>query len=301
MDVVSKFLAAWTGDPAVVDRAALAESLARLASAGRATHPGVALADDVFAAFIAPKVDPGGDPVSDLDHLQASDLYLACGCASGDGAALAQFRSLHHGLVTHVFHRMRIPSAAISDLCQDFYERVLVVGDRSTHRIADYGGRPPLTSWIYVVAARLALNHLRVRRPADVPEDDVLEVLVSPEQDLELAYLKDRYAPAFRAAFRAALGELADREQALLRYVVLDGLTPEEIGRIYKTHRTTVGRWLHRTQRRLLVGTRRALMKSLAAGKDDVDSILRLLGSRLEASFGTVAERGPDARPGRDD
>jgi RNA polymerase sigma-70 factor (ECF subfamily) len=50
-------------------------------------------------------------------------------------------------------------------------------------------------------------------------------------------------------------------------------------------HRGTAARWLDRCTRALLSATRRTLANRLRVDRADVDSILRLVRSRLEVSI----------------
>lgn len=54
------------------------------------------------------------------------------------------------------------------------------------------------------------------------------------------------------------------------------------LGARYGVHRGTAARWLERCNRTLLDRTRRALVTRLRVARTEVDSILRLVRSRLE-------------------
>jgi RNA polymerase sigma-70 factor (ECF subfamily) len=97
--------------------------------------------------------------------------------------------------------------------------------------------------------------------------------------------LKTHYREQFRAAFAVALAELAPRDRTLLRQHYLLGLGIGEIATMYGVHRGTSARWLERCTRVLLSATRRTLATQLRVDRTDVDSILRLVRSRLEVSI----------------
>jgi len=100
-----------------------------------------------------------------------------------------------------------------------------------------------------------------------------------------LAALKSRYRDEFRDAFAETAAVLTDRERTLLRYRFLDGLSIDEIGVLYRVHRATVARWLAATRETLFEGTRTRLMSRLAVSDSEVDSVLRLIDSQLDASL----------------
>ena len=113
-----------------------------------------------------------------------------------------------------------------------------------------------------------------------------------------------------------ALAELLPRDRTLLRQHHLLGLGIGEIGTMYGVHRATAARWIERCTRVLLNATRRTLATHLRVDRTDVDSILRLVRSKLEISIraalaaedagtrsGSAAERTEEAEvdpgPGR--
>ena len=92
------------------------------------------------------------------------------------------------------------------------------------------------------------------------------------------------------------MANLAVRERALLRYSVVDGLTLDEIGAIYRAHKSSVSRWLSRARARLWQETRAALQTRLAIDEVDLESIVRLLRSGLDLSLERLLQPGPADR-----
>jgi RNA polymerase sigma-70 factor (ECF subfamily) len=103
-----------------------------------------------------------------------------------------------------------------------------------------------------------------------------------------LASLKQRYRDEFRGAFTDAAAQLTDRERTLLRYRFLDDLSIDEIGVLYRVHRTTVARWIAAIRESLFEATRAKLMQQLQITDSDVDSVLRLIDSQLDISISAV-------------
>jgi RNA polymerase sigma-70 factor (ECF subfamily) len=148
--------------------------------------------------------------------------------------------------------------------------------------LAHYSGRGALRRWIRVVATREA-GKIRTRNAATLAvDDDALFDAVAPRGDPALSAVKNEAAAAFRTAFVATLGELDRRDRTVLRLHVLDGLTIDEIAPMYEVHRATVARWIAATKQTILDRTRRRLMHDLRLDAAEVDSLIRLVQSRIE-------------------
>ena len=151
--------------------------------------------------------------------------------------------------------------------------------------ICSYAGRGPLRNWARVITVR-TIGMLIDRSKREVPVDKlVFDEVLSPGDDPELTYLKSTYRREFRTAFEEAMGGLSERDRNVLRQYYLDGLSIDEIGLIYRVHRTTTARWLARSRKQLLSHTRRALMQQLQVGPDEFDSIIRLIESQFGATL----------------
>ena len=102
--------------------------------------------------------------------------------------------------------------------------------------------------------------------------------------DPMLAELKARYRSELADAFRAALAELVPRDRTLLRYQMIDGLSIDEIGTIYRVHRATAARWLVGIRDKLVDNTRGRLAAKLGVDTQEAASIVRLVQSQLDVS-----------------
>lgn len=65
-----------------------------------------------------------------------------------------------------------------------------------------------------------------------------------PGGDPELSHLKATFAAEFKFALTLAIDELSVRDRNLLRQSVLDGLTIDQLGKLYRVHRATAARWV---------------------------------------------------------
>ena len=125
------------------------------------------------------------------------------------------------------------------------------------------------------------------RRNPELADDRWLAELASPADDAEIAHLKRLYRSEFRTAFQGALTALTGRERNMLRYRYLEGLSIDQIGEIHGVHRATVARWIKKAQETLMGETRARMMEDLVVDPDELESILRLVRSRLEVSIRT--------------
>ncbi|HVK72228.1 MAG TPA: sigma-70 family RNA polymerase sigma factor [Kofleriaceae bacterium] len=212
----------------------------------------------------------------------AIELALALACARGEPAALAAFDRAYLAAVPAGLAHMKLDPALVADLVQDVRTKLLVAAPGARPRILDYAGHGTLRGLTQVMAARAALDHLRARHRHQ-PDDDIA-ALAAAGDDPELAFLKATYRDAFKAAFTAAAADLDARDRNLLRLHHLDGVTLEQLAAMYAVHRATAVRWLADVRKRLLAGTRAHLRTSLSVSADELDSIMALIGSRLDAS-----------------
>jgi RNA polymerase sigma-70 factor (ECF subfamily) len=107
----------------------------------------------------------------------------------------------------------------------------------------------------------------------------------------ELDYAKGIYRKEFKQAFEGALRELPDRERTVLRQHYIDGLTIDDIGNLYRVHRSTAARLVARARTLVLEATRARMMCQLDVQSQDLDSIMRMIRSQIDISL-RVLERG---------
>lgn len=266
----------------------LIEALLR---AARSEHPGVAVEAAELGAHLAALSSRRADSEAGIDAAQlflyAADLYLACGCALGRPAAVARFEALCLPTARAAIVRIDDRSRFVADVLQDLRARLLCRdSDGKPPRIARYGGRGPLLGWVRTAAVRLALNRLREqRRIKEVTADDELGATAAAGGDPELGFIRNHYREHFKAAFAAALGTLSSRERTVLRLHLLDRLTEEQIGALYRAHRVTVARWLAKARRQLLGETQRLLAERIGLPAGQLESMTGLIPSRLELSL----------------
>ncbi len=273
---------AWTEGTGELE-AILGEHLA----AARAAWPGLVVTDEQFVEHLARRL-PGDGGLEALRLLRAADLYVARAAADGDRRAIDGFEASYFGEVDVAAARFRAdPDAAVE--VKQILRRILFVGEPGRPpAIADFAGRGDLRGWVRVTAVR-ELQRLLAKGNRDVriTDEAFLEIL-SPMQDPELGYLRERYQRELAEAVASAIAAASSRERAILRYHVLDGLNIEEIGKIYGVHRATVARWIAAARDSILERTRKELYDRFGIAPGEVDSIIRMVQSRIDVSMERV-------------
>jgi RNA polymerase sigma-70 factor (ECF subfamily) len=265
-------------------------TLLDIIGSARETCPTFRVPREAFVAYLTARL-PGDVPAPEaLRQMHTADLYLACACALGDVQAFAAFDEQCLGHLDRVLWKMGLDADASAEVKQEIRRRVLV-GDGRPPEIVDYSGRGDLRSWVRVMAVRQALRRQeRARRDVSVEDEELLQRIVAPDNP-ELDYAKGMYREEFKRAFEAALKALADRERTLLRQHYIDGLTIDELGHLYRVHRSTAARLLVRARTQVLEATRAEMMCHLDVQSQDLDSIMRMIRSQIEISL-HVLQRG---------
>jgi RNA polymerase sigma-70 factor (ECF subfamily) len=262
--------------------------LAAMLERGRRAWPQLAVTPEAHATFVRRHCPEAGE----LDELIAEDVYLACACANGVPGAI---EALEHAYARELMRDLGPLAGHEADEFRQLLRQKLFTG---TPKIADYSGRGALRLWLGITAKRTYLDarkSLARRHQREEPVDAGLEHALG--DDPELDYLKQRYRAEFKVAFEAALAALQPRQRNLLRLHVLHRVSIAKIAEMYAAHRMTISRWLEAARTVLLEGTRAELMKRLAIGDDELDSIMRLIDSRLDASIGRVLKSDAEPEP----
>jgi RNA polymerase sigma-70 factor (ECF subfamily) len=287
-------VAAWlAGLPAglrdgVDDTRALADALAAACTRARAAWPEIAIEPATFVHHLAGKLRPDAPAWTEL---LVEDLYLACAAAAGDPAAIrALERDVFRG-IAGVLASRGLGRASVDDVAQNLRTHLLVGEGGRPGRIADYGGRGPLRSWIVVAAVRMGN-----RADANAHRDAALalvSVADARRPDAEQQIDAHAYQPQIEQACEQALVGLPARERALLRMQLVDGASIDQIGRIYGVHRATAARWLARARSLVLADTTDRLAVLLGVAPCTAAEIAALAQGRLDISVARLLQTQP--------
>ena len=264
------------GDPGGRTTSMLERDLEAVAAEGLEGCPEAALGAEDFVRHIA--------GLGTLEGLRWGDLYLAHAALQGDAAAHAQFERDVIEPLTPALLGAGVAAGSVDDLKQQVRVKLLVSKPDRIAKLAVYGGRGSLRSWVRVVAIRDALAARNRRKPV-VDEDAAIEQELGIARDPELGFLKQEYRDSFRRCFAAALDTLPPRERTLLRLQHVERLSLDQTAKVLNIHRATVARWNSRVRQALLNETRASLTAELGVEGVELDSIMRLIQSNLEVSL----------------
>ena len=263
------------------------ETLARLITTAREAWPTLELDETAYLEHLAQHLTAD----TPLATVHAADLWLAFACVLGDPAALAAFEQTVLARVPAVLKGNLPAGLSADDVLQSLRLKLFVRQSDAPPAIATYSGRGALLHWVRAAAVRLTQDHARARKQEHVTDDDALLETPVLSQGPELNFLKNRFAPDFKVAFQDALLTLSPRDQNLLRLYYLEGSSPEEIGRVYQTHRTTVWRWLTQCREALLAQTRLMLAARTKVSDAEVSSLMNAVHSQLDVSLSRMLKK----------
>ena len=264
------------GFPNIVARVK-GERLADLVAEGRKAWPRISITDESFLEHVAVHARTE----SAIAALHATDLYLACAVAQQDRAALAYFEEHFMARVPDYVLRIRVGREVVDEVQQKLRESLIMGSETAPPRIAEYSGKGALGGWLRVAAVRTALNHLRAAGPAtESPGEDL-----SLPGDPELAYVKEHARDLFADAFKRVLAGLDANERTILRLHYIEGLTMDQLARLYKTPRSTIARRVAEARSQILVATETLLRDERRLTPSSVASVIRQAQSQLEVTI----------------
>jgi RNA polymerase sigma-70 factor, ECF subfamily len=252
----------------------------------------MAASDADIAAIAAAHPAIHVDRARFAEHLRAldaapevrADVYLAFAAAHGDRAAIDAIERDVMPAAAAALHVLGT-TADLRDECLQRVRVTLLVGrDDHRPRLLDYRGRGSLRAWVRVVAVRESLMLNRNKKEIALG-DAVLASVPDPADDPELRFMRGSVRDHLGDAVKAAIATLSSRERTLLRYSLIDALTLDEIGAIYRAHKSSVSRWLARARERLWQAARTALVEQLGEQSDEISSLVRRLRSGLDLSL----------------
>lgn len=262
----------------------LEQRLADTVAQAHHAWPLISLADAAFVKAIAANLDGKSDPCAALEAIVPGDLFLATACAAGDKWALKQVEALISREVGAILKRKNFSEAETDEIRQALREHLLLARPDGRPKIADYAGRGPLKKWVRVAAVNTALNLRRGVRKEESLDAEALERMDAPELDPETAYIQAQYGREFSRAFSEALATLNEKERHLLRLHLVDGKNFSAIADAYKTHPSTVTRWLAALREKLFTATREVLVERLRLMPGEFDAIAHLIQSEMTVS-----------------
>ena len=243
----------------------------------RAAWPAVHFDDAVVAAFIAERLDRDA-----LAGAPIADLALAAACVAQEPTAHAAFDAVLVE-VDNAGAATRAPKDVVDDVKQLLRVQLLVSRDGKPPGLVGYRGKGPLRGWVRITATRELIRHQK-KRARDVPLEKALDEALGGKVDPSLDQMKEEYRSEFAVALRVAIDDLTPEDRTLLRQSIVDNLSIDEVGAAFGVHRATAARWLNRARGALVSATHKRLAERLRMSVDEIDSVMRLVSSQLDAS-----------------
>ncbi|HUS29417.1 MAG TPA: hypothetical protein VMZ53_12950 [Kofleriaceae bacterium] len=274
-------LAKTSGLPAS-SRTAVVAAWESLLATAREKWPTVTFDEDALVDFIGPRLS-GDDLAVALASAPAADLALAAACTAQDKTAHSAFDAV----LTEV-DAAGISTNATKDVVTEVKQvlrmQLLVPKDSKPPGIVGYRGKGPLRGWVRITATRELIRHKKKRQREAPLSDRTLDHLLTSGIDPGLAALKAEYRTEFALALREAIEDLGVEDRTLLRQQIVDGLSIDAIGAAFGVHRATAARWLNRARGALVAATHRRLAARLKLPVEQIESVIRLVSSQLDAS-----------------
>ena len=274
-----------TSEPPAVPDADLGAALRRLFDEGRRAWPGVELGIEAFVGYLAERA---GGPLP--SEARGPDLYLACACVTGGRGAIESFDRAYLAQMGAYLARLGPTPAFVDEVRQEVRAKLFMSSsDAAPPRIAEYHGKGALANWVRVVALRVAMNMRRQPWPA-ADDDSELDRPApdNPERDYEVK----RYREAFDEVIRGAVAALDGEQRRILRRHFADGLTLDALAVELGVHRATVARRLAAARAALRLEARRRLQIALGVGESELESLARVMRSRLDLSLRSLFRTG---------
>jgi len=210
------------------------------------------------------------------------DDYVRLACLRGRPGAAEALNDAYLLPLTEGIQRVCQSQELTDGVLQNLREKLLLP---PTPRLLAFRAPGNFRAWLKVVATSLALEVARergVKRRREVELDEQLEALAAgPEEQYVRAELQEE----FRAALRAAVKGLGERERQVLRMHLVAGWNITQIGRTFSVNKSTAARWLVAAKDHLHVLLCADLGRRLGAGSGDDSRVLEEMPSRLDINL----------------
>ncbi|MEO8704778.1 MAG: hypothetical protein ABI867_32275 [Kofleriaceae bacterium] len=255
--------------------------------AGCVAWPAFSITASRFAAEVARRLGPDATPAR-LEALRAPDVYLAIACGDGDEAAIAACVALIAKEVAVAASKTSATPTQAADVAANLRRVLFVDEPPRPAAVREFSGRGDLKSYVRVMAIRDLIRAVAAGRREIPTETEALLEQIVPIHDPELSFLRAQYTDVVDAAVRAAIASLDDRGRALLRYQLVERWNVDQVGRAYNVHRATAARWIAAVRSELGDKIRVELAARLKIPIGEVDSIVKLVRSRVDVSLDRV-------------
>ena len=290
LNLVSKLqssLSQWLGI-ASEDLRGVLPLLEQILAEGQAAWPKLEVAEDAVISFLCGHLNPEEDLESQIEKIIPADLYLASGCAAGDDAALSAFEEAYWSWLRQVLKGKGIVEGAADEALQRLRNHLFLPRTTRPAAIYAYNAQHSLKAWVRVVALRIGLMLLREQRPDFSYNDEYIGDALAPQEDPELAYLRQRCQGHFKVALSEVIAKLPDRDRTLLKQYYVHELTFSEMARIYNVDKSRPRRWVGRIRDHVREETRNVLRQRLRLTETQCDSLIRAAENELNLTLSRI-------------
>ena len=201
-----------------------------------------------------------------INELQASDLFLALACSSGNEHAWWEFDQSFRRYIERVARHLSSADTNAEEVIDSVYVELYgtrVVGGVRQSKFATYTGRGTLRGWLRTVVWHAVIDLHRASHD-EVSIEDWSEaggetherpgLRTRAREGSESAAIeritRDRYATLTTDALEESLKNLDDHEKLLLLYYHVENLKLREIARLVEVPASPLRRWFQRQSKR---------------------------------------------------
>ena len=224
----------------------------------------------------APVADPEG-------------LSLAQACLKRDGAAIAELDACLANEVATAMRRLRASQAEAEEILQELRAALFAPREGARSKLHFFCGKGSIRGWLRALAGQeLARLKRDPRRAAwETVHSRFPQARTSPESVLGRA----QHAAAVHAALEASIRGLPLRERTALKLNALEGLSVDDLSQMFRTHRSTVARWIQRARLHIAQEVQAAVKAQLRLTSAEAENIVRQAWQEvpvtLERAFAT--------------
>jgi RNA polymerase sigma-70 factor len=200
-----------------------------------------------------------------LSEIQASDLFLALACASGNENAWWDFDQVYRPYIERIARHLSSAETHADEVIDFVYVELYgtrVVADVRQSKFASYTGRGTLRGWLRTVVWHAVIDMHRARHD-EISIDDWSESggethdrpgwraeARGGEGVMLDRIARERFQAATVDALDASFAKLDDHEKLLLLYYHVENLKLREIARLVEEPASPLRRWFQRQSRR---------------------------------------------------
>ena len=220
-------------------------------------------------------------------EVAVADLVLVWAVIHGHAAALVEIDELIESLSRRAAGR----AIEAPELAQRTRTRLLVAPKGKEPKLGTYDGRGKLKSWLWTAIKLELLQATRGMSQAPAEDVDELTHLAASDPSPEARARSGKDTKFVSNALREALEVIDAKERTLLRMRFVDGVSTEELGRMFQVHRTTAQRWIEAAQAKIMTAMRARLEADAKLAKGEVDSLVREVAQSISLRLSQVLQK----------